>query len=233
MVGVNPETGHEQMANLNYTHGIAQALWQGKLFHIDLNGQNGPKFDQDLIFGHGNLLNAFSIGRPAGERRTRAAGRRTTGRGTSTTSRCAPRTSPGSGTSAAANMRTYLILKQRAAEFRADPEVQEALAAAKVAELWQPTLTEGETYDRPARRPVGVGGLRRRRGRRARARVRPARTSWLSSTSPARADAWRIGAQDAEMTTQTETDGNSFTRAVEAVRAGADPDEARAGFSSS
>ena len=44
-------------------------------------------------------------------------------------------------------MRTYLILKQRAAEFRADPEVQEALEAAKVAELWQPTLTEGETYD--------------------------------------------------------------------------------------
>ena len=96
MVGVNPETGHEQMANLNYTHGIAQALWQGKLFHIDLNGQNGPKFDQDLIFGHGNLLNAFSTvdllenGAPG-------AGRRTTGLGTSTTSRCGPRTSPGSG----------------------------------------------------------------------------------------------------------------------------------------
>ena len=60
MVGVNPETGHEQMANLSFSQGIAQALWQGKLFHIDLNGQNGPKFDQDLIFGHGDLLNAFS-----------------------------------------------------------------------------------------------------------------------------------------------------------------------------
>src|SRR3712207_7287870 len=37
--------------------------------------------------------------------------------------------------SAAANMRTYLLLKERAAAFRADPEVQEALAAARVPEL--------------------------------------------------------------------------------------------------
>ena len=44
-------------------------------------------------------------------------------------------------------MRTYLLLKERAAAFRADPEVQEALAAARVAELAQPTLAEGETYD--------------------------------------------------------------------------------------
>lgn len=48
--------------------------------------------------------------------------------------------------SAAANMRTYLLLKERAAAFRADPEVQEALAAARVAELAQPTFAEGETY---------------------------------------------------------------------------------------
>jgi xylose isomerase len=60
MVGINPETGHEQMATLNYTHGIAQALWAGKLFHIDLNGQKGPRYDQDLVFGYGDLLQAFS-----------------------------------------------------------------------------------------------------------------------------------------------------------------------------
>jgi xylose isomerase len=60
MVGINPEVGHEQMASLNYTHGIAQALWAGKLFHIDLNGQKGPRYDQDLVFGHGDLLQAFS-----------------------------------------------------------------------------------------------------------------------------------------------------------------------------
>src|SRR5581483_3103636 len=45
MVGLNPEVGHEQIAGLNYVHGIAQALWQGKLFHLDLNGQHGPKYD--------------------------------------------------------------------------------------------------------------------------------------------------------------------------------------------
>ncbi|BDZ53957.1 hypothetical protein GCM10025870_10300 [Agromyces marinus] len=44
-------------------------------------------------------------------------------------------------------MRTYLLLKERAATFRADPEVQEALAAAKVGELATPTLNPGETYD--------------------------------------------------------------------------------------
>src|SRR5204863_7072925 len=61
MVGVNPEVGHEHMAGLNFTHAIAQALWMGKLFHIDLNGQGGVKFDQDLVFGHGNLLDAFAL----------------------------------------------------------------------------------------------------------------------------------------------------------------------------
>src|SRR5690242_4435976 len=49
IVGINPEVGHEQMAGLNYTAGIAQALWAGKLFHIDLNGQNSIKYDQDQI----------------------------------------------------------------------------------------------------------------------------------------------------------------------------------------
>jgi xylose isomerase len=43
-------------------------------------------------------------------------------------------------------MRTYLLLKERAAAYRADPEVAEALAASKVAELSEPTLAEGESY---------------------------------------------------------------------------------------
>ena len=59
VVGLNPEVGHEQMAGLNYTHALAQALNAGKLFHIDLNGQRGLKYDQDLVFGHGDLLSAF------------------------------------------------------------------------------------------------------------------------------------------------------------------------------
>ena len=60
-MGLNPEVGHEQMAGLNFTAGIAQALYHGKLFHIDLNGQRGIKYDQDLVFGHGDLHNAFSL----------------------------------------------------------------------------------------------------------------------------------------------------------------------------
>ncbi len=61
MVGINPEVGHEEMASLNYAHGISQALWHGKLFHIDLNGQNGPRYDQDLRFGAGNARGAFWV----------------------------------------------------------------------------------------------------------------------------------------------------------------------------
>jgi xylose isomerase len=139
MVGVNPEVGHEHMAGLNFTHAIAQALWQGKLFHIDLNGQGGVKFDQDLVFGHGNLLDAFALvdlletNGYDGPRHFDYKPLRT-------------EDIEGVWTSAAANMRTYLLLKERAAAFRADPEVAEALEASRVAELSQPTLASGETY---------------------------------------------------------------------------------------
>jgi xylose isomerase len=96
MVGINPETGHEQMASLNYTHGIAQALWQGKLFHIDLNGQKGPRYDQDLVFGYGDLLQAFSTVDLL-ETVLPAAGRPTTGTATLTSNRCGPKTWTASG----------------------------------------------------------------------------------------------------------------------------------------
>lgn len=144
LVGLNPEVGHEQMAGLNFTAGVAQALERGKLFHIDLNGQRGIKYDQDLVFGHGDLHNAFALvdllehggpgGGPAydGPRHFDYKPSRT-------------EDDEGVWASAAANMRTYLLLKERAAAFRADPEVREALAAARVAELAQPTLGEGET----------------------------------------------------------------------------------------
>ncbi|WP_029149285.1 xylose isomerase [Microbacterium indicum] len=145
MVGINPETGHEQMAGLNYTAGIAQALYHGKLFHIDLNGQRGIKYDQDLVFAHGDLHNAFSLvdllehggpqGGPAydGPRHFDYKPSRT-------------ESEDGIWDSVKANMANYLMLKERADAFRADPEVQEALEAAKVAELSVPTLGEGETY---------------------------------------------------------------------------------------
>jgi xylose isomerase len=145
MVGVNPEVGHEQMSGLNFAHGIAQALWHGKLFHIDLNGQRGIKFDQDLVFGHGDLVNAFSLvdllefggveGAPAydGPLHFDFKPSRTEDKG-------------GVWDAAAANMAMYLLLKERATAFRADPEVIEALAASRVGELREPTLAAGESY---------------------------------------------------------------------------------------
>jgi xylose isomerase len=145
MVGVNPEVGHEQMAGLNFVHGVAQALWHGKLFHIDLNGQHGPKFDQDLVFGHGDLISAFFLvdllenggpeGVPAydGPRHFDYKPLRT-------------EDYDGVWASAAANMRTYLLLEERAKAFRADPEVRAAMAASRIGELAVPTLSDGETY---------------------------------------------------------------------------------------
>jgi xylose isomerase len=145
MVGINPEVGHEHMASLNYTHGIAQALWAGKLFHIDLNGQKGPRYDQDLVFGHGDLLQAFSTvdllenGAPGGgptydgDRHFDYKPLRT-------------ENIDGVWESARANMELYLVLRDRARAFRADPEVQQALQASRVGELGQPTLSNGETY---------------------------------------------------------------------------------------
>jgi xylose isomerase len=140
MVGVNPEVGHEQMAGLNFVHAVAQALWQGKLFHIDLNGQRGPRYDQDFVFGHGDLLSSFFLVDLLethgydGPRHFDYKPIRT-------------EDLDGVWASAAANMRTYRLLAERSQSFRADPEVQEALAASKVAELAEPTLSPGETLD--------------------------------------------------------------------------------------
>ena len=139
LVGLNPEVGHEEMAGLNYTHGIAQALWHGKLFHIDLNGQNGPRFDQDLRFGAGNVRGAFWVvdlldnSDYAGPIHFDFK---------------PPRTEDDDGVweSAAACMRNYLILREKSRAFRADPEVAKALGASRVPELALPTLGDGETW---------------------------------------------------------------------------------------
>ncbi|GAA4990995.1 xylose isomerase [Yinghuangia aomiensis] len=139
MVGLNPEVGHEQMAGLNMVHGVAQALWAGKLFHIDLNGQHGPKYDQDLVFGHGDLKSAFFLvdllehGGYDGPRHFDYKPLRT-------------ESADGVWASAAANMRTYLLLRERAHAFRADPAVREAMTAAGVDELMVPTLASDESY---------------------------------------------------------------------------------------
>jgi xylose isomerase len=59
MVGVNPEMAHEAMAGLSFSAAVGQALWAGKLFHVDLNAQNGPRYDQDFRFGAEDLKEAF------------------------------------------------------------------------------------------------------------------------------------------------------------------------------
>ncbi|WP_327123433.1 xylose isomerase [Streptomyces sp. NBC_01727] len=136
MYGVNPEVGHEQMAGLNFPHGIAQALWAGKLYHIDLNGQSGIKYDQDLRFGAGDLRQAFWLvdlletSDYDGPRHFDFKPVRTDG-------------IDGVWESAKNCMRNYLILKERALAFRADPAVQEALAASRLDELAQPTAEDG------------------------------------------------------------------------------------------
>jgi xylose isomerase len=140
MVGLNPETGHEQMAGLNYVHAIAQALWNGKLFHIDLNGQRGIKYDQDLVFGHGDLANAFFLvdlierSDYDGPKHFDYKPMRT-------------EDMDGVWASASANMRMYLLLRERARNFRADPRVQAALVASGLDSLQTPTLAPGETID--------------------------------------------------------------------------------------
>jgi len=139
LVGLNPEVGHEQMANLNFVHGIAQALNQNKLFHIDLNGQRGPKYDQDFVFGHGDLKSAFFLVdlleryNYQGPRHFDYKPVRTDG-------------DAGVWASATANMRMYLILKERAARFRSDPRVIAAMNDSHIPELAQSTLANGETW---------------------------------------------------------------------------------------
>jgi xylose isomerase len=143
MVGLNPEVGHEEMAGLNYATGIAQALWNGKLFHIDLNGQNGPRFDQDLRFGAGNARGAFwtvDVLEGAGGRSPRYDG-------FVHFDYKPPRTEDAEDVwdTARSNMRNYLILRDKVRAFRADPDVQAAVQASRVMELWEPTIGPGET----------------------------------------------------------------------------------------
>jgi len=122
MVGVNPEVAHEHMAGLNFLHNIAQAWEAGKLFHIDLNDQNFARYDQDFRFGSHNLKQAFFIVRfleevgYAGPRHFDAHAYRT-------------EDYEGVKDFARGCMRTYLILKEKAERFNADPEIRELLDA--------------------------------------------------------------------------------------------------------
>lgn len=120
MVGVNPEVGHEQMSGLNFYHVVAQAIEAGKLFHIDLNDQKGPRFDQDLRFGSESIKNLFFLVRLLesaydGPRHFDAHAYRS-------------ENEEGVWEFAAGCMRNYLILKEKARQFDEDEEIQGLLA---------------------------------------------------------------------------------------------------------
>jgi len=121
MVGVNPEFAHETMAGLSFYHAVAQALEAGKLFHIDLNGQKPGRYDQDYRFGQEDYKQNFFLVKLledygyAGPKHFDAHPLRTS--------------DPDDVWEFAKGcMRTYLILKEKAAQFNADPEIQEILA---------------------------------------------------------------------------------------------------------
>ena len=138
MVGVNPEVAHENMSGLAFHHSVAQALWAGKLFHIDLNAQKPGRFDQDLRFGAEDLKGAFYLVRLleragySGPRHFDAHPLRT-------------ESVEGVWEFARGCMRTYKMLAASACTFDSDPEVQSALAEAGVQALHEPTFADGDT----------------------------------------------------------------------------------------
>jgi xylose isomerase len=157
MVGLNPEFAHETMSGLSFSQGVAQALWQDKLFHIDLNAQRIGKFDQDFRFGSEGIRDAFYVvklledSRWDGMRHFDAHPYRT-------------EDADGVWDFARGCMRTYLILADKARRFHEDADIQEALRVAKVAELAEPTTPAGGldallagTYDEDALAAQGYG----------------------------------------------------------------------------
>ncbi len=156
MVGVNPEVAHETMAGLNFLHGVAQAWEAGKLFHIDLNDQVIGRYDQDFRFGAANLKASFFLVKfledvgYSGPRHFDAH---------------AYRTEDFAGVKAFARgcMRTYLMLKEKARQWNADPEIQALLAEIKHGEQASPSYSRAaaealktRSFDRAA---LGARGL--------------------------------------------------------------------------
>ena len=131
MVGVNPEVAHEHMAGLNFFHAVAQALECGKLFHIDLNDQKPGRFDQDLRFGSESIKPLFFLVKLLeesgydGPRHFDAHAYRT-------------EDEEGVWDFAAGCMRSYLLLKQKAAQFAQHAEIQELLAEIRGSEADEP-----------------------------------------------------------------------------------------------
>jgi xylose isomerase len=142
MVGVNPEMAHESMAGLSFSAAVGQALWAGKLFHVDLNSQNGPRFDQDFRFGAEDLKEAFLTVRLLeragydGPRHFDARAYRSEDDGDVYEA------------FARGCIRNYKILAAKAAAFDADERIQEACEKAGAGQLAEPTPPfSSETLD--------------------------------------------------------------------------------------
>jgi xylose isomerase len=156
LVGVNPEVAHEQMAGLNFTHAVGQAWEAGKLFHIDLNDQSPGRYDQDFRFGAANPRSAFFLVKFLedvgydGPRHFDAH---------------AYRTEDYDGVKAFARgcMRTYLILKDKAARWNADAEIQALVKDLSKPSIVGPFSTDGaaklkaRTFDRVSLAAHGLG----------------------------------------------------------------------------
>ncbi|MET0740640.1 MAG: xylose isomerase [Candidatus Nanopelagicales bacterium] len=132
-VGLNPEVAHETMAGLSFYQGVAQALWHGKLFHIDLNAQKIGRYDQDLRFGSEGIKDAFFLvrllesGAYNGPRHFDARPYRV-------------EHGEGIWDFARGCMRTYLALAEKARAFDADPLVRKAMADSGVFTLGEPAV---------------------------------------------------------------------------------------------
>ena len=160
MVGVNPEVAHETMAGLSFVHAISQALWAGKLFHIDLNAQRIGRYDQDFRFGAEDLKEAFLLVHLLetsgydGVRHFDAHAYRSEDR-------------QGVWDFAAGCMRTYLALAAKSREFLASDAIRAARDAARVDELAEPSVGDysgdaasallGEDHDLDALAAHGYG----------------------------------------------------------------------------
>jgi len=133
MVGVNPEVAHETMAGLSFVHAVSQALWAGKLFHIDLNSQRIGRYDQDFRFGAEDLKEAFLLVHLL----------ETSGYdGPLHFDAHAHRSEDPEGVwaFAAGCMRTYLALAAKSRQFLASEEIRAAREAARVDELAEPSV---------------------------------------------------------------------------------------------
>jgi len=140
LVGVNPEVQHSRMAGLNTVHDVAQVLEAGRLFHIDLGSQKPSRFDQDLRFGAEDIKETFFLVRLL----TNAAWD-----GPRAFDVKPYRTDTGEEVWDLVRgcIRSYLVLREKAAEFDADSEIRAILAELDVRD---PDLEATESWSKPA-----------------------------------------------------------------------------------